>query len=284
MSKRENQSRHKKAFLDPTERFTGPFRFFHLPRELRDMVYDEVWPKTPWLHRATLPRRPSPLIDITAKYRKDIDGWTTDSHIPVCMLVSSVFLREAMEQYFREIDWMAKIPASYFTTRIYLSNLSFHEDSRFGTHWELESLLTNIKHPQWIPDADYSRIVIEVYKAWPMNLPILKKLEQGLREANGQTALFITFGVALHRTKSILRVDLSGLESIGFKLDKLVVEVICVKRQSYKRINELKPLIKTEIDRLGRALIGQSISSSFTSRANASPGDGAHWTFAVSRA
>jgi len=59
----------------PTARFTGPFRFFDLPRELRDMVYDSAWPATPNLYRATLYERPSPLIDITTHYGREVGGW-----------------------------------------------------------------------------------------------------------------------------------------------------------------------------------------------------------------
>jgi hypothetical protein len=32
--------------FEPTAKFTDPFRFLHLPFELRDEIYDEVWPST----------------------------------------------------------------------------------------------------------------------------------------------------------------------------------------------------------------------------------------------
>lgn len=59
----------------PTARFTGPFHFFDLPGELRDMIYGLAWPATPNLYRATFYERPSPLIDITTHYGQEADGW-----------------------------------------------------------------------------------------------------------------------------------------------------------------------------------------------------------------
>jgi hypothetical protein len=67
----------------PTSRFTGPFRLFDLPRELRDMIYYLAWTATPNLYRDTLYERPSPLIDITTHYRQEADGWMPDRHYPL---------------------------------------------------------------------------------------------------------------------------------------------------------------------------------------------------------
>jgi hypothetical protein len=81
---------------DINVRLTGPFRFFNLPRELRDLVYNEVWSHTPFLYPATLQRKPSPLVCIVLKYRKYADNWTTDNRFPPWLLVKTIFLDKAM--------------------------------------------------------------------------------------------------------------------------------------------------------------------------------------------
>jgi hypothetical protein len=267
---------------DPSARSTGIFRFFSLPRELRDLIYDEAWPSTPYLFRATLSNKPSPLIDITAEYRKSTQDWKTSSRIPSYMLVNRAFVDEAMKQFFRNVDWKAKIPASLFTTRVYLSNAAYHRDSILEAERELDLLTMGTKLLSWISDKDYSRTAIEVYPSWPMNLPILKKLEQGLRKTNGQKVLFVTLGVSLKRAKNILQVDLSRLEHIGFKIDKLVVGVFCnTAQQSAKRIDDLEQLLEVEMKRLGRAMIDGSTMSRVSQ--DTAIGTSVRWNFEISK-
>lgn len=61
-------------------------------------------------------------------------------------------------------------------------NSALHQEDVYReAEWGLEALCKGIKKLEWIPDTDYSRTTIELYKAWPMDLPILKKFERGLR-------------------------------------------------------------------------------------------------------
>lgn len=101
----------------------------------------------------------------------------------------------------------------------------------------------------WIPNSDYSRDVIEVYKAWPMDSPIMKKLEEGLRGPDGLKTLYMDLAVVLDRTKNIVAVDLSGLEAIGFSIDKLVVDVSCTEWNK-KKLDRLEGMMKEELRRL----------------------------------
>ncbi|KAF2827791.1 hypothetical protein CC86DRAFT_404836 [Ophiobolus disseminans] len=258
---RHQQVPSNKWSKSPNARFTGPYRFFSLSRELRDMVYDEVWPKTAQLCRYTKLRQSSPLIDITAMYRKSTRDWQSGHRIPDCFLVSKAFLDEAMKQYYRNVDWKAKIPGSYFTTRFWLTGSEFEGDAILETQRELDELLRGSMYLKWIPASYYSRSVIELYKAWPMHLPILKKLHRGLHETNGRRTLHVTFSVALNRAKPNIAVDLSSLENIGFKLDKTVVDVIIATKQPTELVDGLTRLLETEIKRLGCApMIGQRIS------------------------
>lgn len=273
-----------RAARGATARRNRPFRFFGLPRELRDMVYNEVWPHTPYLYRETLLRKASPLIDITTNYRKQTDGWTTDVRYPQWVLVSHAFLSEAMEQYFRNAEWLAKIPGSYFTTRIYLSSSKFSWESDFYLGYEIEDLRVGKKLLTWIPNDDYSRTVLELYKAWPMHMPILKKLEPGLCGSDGQKTLFITFGMEFRRTHTILAVDLSAIEAIGFRIDKLVVNITCTMSKREKIIERFRRLVGIEIERLGCVLIGQPSISAIVPTPYASVHGGERWTFEVHRA
>ncbi|QRC92265.1 hypothetical protein JI435_024050 [Parastagonospora nodorum SN15] len=153
----------------PTARFTGPFCFFDLPRELRHMICYLARTATPDLYRATLNERPSPLIDTTTHYQQEADGWMPDRHYPLCVRVSHAFLSEAMEQYFRNVGWVARIPGSIFTTRIYLNSAKFSNPSKFQIMLETSVLTCKRRIVGWIPNSDYSRDVIEVYNAWPMD-------------------------------------------------------------------------------------------------------------------
>jgi len=188
-----------------------------------------------------------------------------------------------MEQYFRNIGWFAKIPASLFTTRIFLSSAKYNNPSKFHIMLETSVLNCRRKIVGWIPNSDYSRDVIEVYKAWPMDPPILKKLEQGLRGPDGLKTLYINLAVVLERTKNIIAVDLSGLEAIGFSIDKLVVDVACTKWDKNK-LDRLEGMMKEELRRLGRALIGQQTTFTFTSRVHAGDIGGARWLFDIRKA
>lgn len=172
-----------------------------------------------------------------------------DRRYPLWVRVSHAFLSEAMEQYFRNVYWFARIPASLFTTRIHLSSAKYSNPSKFQIMLETSVLTCRRKIVGWIPNSDYSRDVIEVYKAWPMDSPIMKKLEEGLRGPDGPKTLYMDLAVVLDRTKNIVAVDLSGLEAIGFSIDKLVVDVSCTEWNK-KKLDRLEGMMKEELRRL----------------------------------
>ncbi|KAH3907413.1 hypothetical protein HBH56_188680 [Parastagonospora nodorum] len=249
----------------PTARFTGPFCFFDLPRELRHMICYLARTATPDLYRATLNERPSPLIDTTTHYQQEADGWMPDRHYPLCVRVSHAFLSEAMEQYFRNVGWVARIPGSIFTTRIYLNSAKFSNPSKFQIMLETSVLTCKRRIVGWIPNSDYSRDVIE----------------QGLRGPDGLKTLYMDLAVSLDRTKNVVAIDLSGLEAIGFSIDKLVVDVACTEWDK-KKLGQLEGMMKEELRRLGCALIGQQITFTFT-RAHPTEVRGARWLSEIRR-
>jgi hypothetical protein len=154
-----------------------------------------------------------------------------------------------MEQYFRNVGWVARIIGSIFTTRVYLSSAKFSNPSKFQIMLETSVLTCKRKIVGWIPNSDYSRDVIEVYKAWLMDPPIMKKLEQGLSGPDGLKTLYMDLAVVLDRTKNVVAVDLSGLEAIGFGIDKLVVDIACTEWDK-KKLGRLEGVMKEVLIRL----------------------------------
>ncbi|KAH4324555.1 hypothetical protein HBI28_068540 [Parastagonospora nodorum] len=109
----------------------------------------------------------------------------------------------------------------------------------------------------------------------------LKKLEQGLRGPDGLKTLYMDLAVSLDRTKNVVAIDLSGLEAIGFSIDKLVVDVACTEWDK-KKLGQLEGMMKEELRRLGCALIGQQITFTFT-RAHPTEVRGARWLSEIRR-
>lgn len=255
-----------------------PFPFFSLPRELQDQIYGEVWCSYPSFYRWAHDRQRSPLIDITADYKNTNPKCRPNNpRLPVCMLPSKQFVREALEQYFRKIDWTAKIPASLFTTRIFLFTAGHHSRAIFDLNTELGYIDNGNRLFYWIQNKEYSSTVIQTYQMWPITLPILRKFKKGLVEPNGLRSLHIAVGVSLPRAKGIVKVDLSDLERIGFSLDKLTVNVHYIRIESDERLNNLQQLMEAEVKRLGEVMIGRRVTLKFSSSLKA-------WKFEVTKA
>jgi hypothetical protein len=264
---------------------TRPFRFFDLPHEIRDIIYDEVWPHTPYLYQATLQCKPSPLICIVAQYRKEAEKWKTYNRFPPWLLANHAFLNEAMEQYFQNIDWRVRIPGSLFTTRIYLSSSGHRNDVWRELDFELSRVLQGDKTVDWIPTRDYSRNVPDIFN-WPMGLQILKKMEPGLRATNKakQKTLFVTLGIASTPTRRIDRVNLSGLEATRLNVDDLVVDVKLTKCDSNQLVDRVQNLFMMEIGRFRNVLLCRPTSRKMTLHIHQGYGGDHHWTFKVSKA
>jgi hypothetical protein len=226
------------------------------------MVYKEVWPKTPYLYRSTLLDKTSPLIDIASTFREKTDRWTTGTQFPEWVRVSRAFLSEAMEQYFRNVEWAARIPGSRFTTRVYLSSSEITWDSNFYIGNEINDIRMEQKLLIWVPDSGYSKTVLELYKASPMHMPILKKLEQRLRSLDSRKSLHIKFGISFHRTPTgvVTAVDLSAVDNISFHVERVVLDGTCTTRKGQKGLGGLSRLIRREFERLGRVLVGRPVT------------------------
>jgi hypothetical protein len=273
----------KTVELEPTVCFTGPFRFFDLLPEIRGLVFDEVWSKLPSLWQATLPQQLSPLLDVWAMYRKREAVCHGSNRLPLWLCVSRAFLREGMDQFWRNIDWRAMIPGSFFTTRFFLGSSEMHYDMDKKMAYQLRSIPNNGAQPTWDPISHYSHTVIGVRKLSLLQWTMLRKFEKSLRMANGRKQLSVIFGVDLLYTYRVTRVDLSGLEHINFELDDLVVDVVCKpSSRANISVDEIRTLIQDEVVRLGTVMVGQGSILNFSSKPHALiPAE--HWTFKVSK-
>jgi hypothetical protein len=162
--------------------------------------------------------------------------------------------------------------------------LRFTCDSNFYISNELDDLRMNKKLLSWIPYSDDSRTVVEPYKACPMHMLILKKPEQGLRDSGGRKTLHIAFSISFHREPNTTAVDLSAIENIGFRVGRVVLNVMCTNCKQQKNLERMRRLIHIEIERLGRVLVGRPVTPAFTRVPYAFPDGGAHWHFEMQKA
>jgi hypothetical protein len=80
------------------------------------------------------------------------------------------------------------------------------------------------------------------------DLSILKKLEKTLRGADGLKTFYISFDIALRFVDSTNGADLHVIETAGFTLDRLVVDILCDDWESHgKRTEGLQALVQAEV-------------------------------------
>jgi hypothetical protein len=95
--------------------------------------------------------------------------------------------------------------------------------------------------------------------------------------------LVIVFATYLERLNRKPIVDLSGFESLGFKLDILWVEAIALNNNdSRDGVAGLLSITKEEITRLGRVLVGKGASLKVAYGSVSGWGNTSHWRFEVS--
>ncbi|KAF2123437.1 hypothetical protein P153DRAFT_435904 [Dothidotthia symphoricarpi CBS 119687] len=252
------------ASPNPTVQFTGTFRFFDLPRELRDMIYHEVWPTTPELYQHVIDKSQRHLgcqgcrQGLFAAYqpRTPRDPCRNEYALPSWLQASKAFLEEAMDQYYRKCQWMAKVPGGHITTTFHFGNQQVTAQTSVDIVYNLRRLQKNRKTTRCLSEHP-SQASIEVKNIWPINSTLLKRMENGLRQLDGCKSLLIMFGVALKHINSEVTVDLSAFETTGLELDKLVVDVHQSCAVAFaERADMLYSLLQLEIERLGTVLVG----------------------------
>ncbi|RMZ68597.1 xaa-pro dipeptidase [Pyrenophora seminiperda CCB06] len=244
------------SVITPTASPTGPFNFFGLPRELRDAIYAEVWPTTASLYHDMVESSKLQL-DFGISYNVQEGAQKKLHSYPSWARVNRQFLRESMEQFYRNFHVHGQVPGSRVTTSFRFGRVEDAAHEREEAEKELACVLRGKPVlPGYIPEAIYPHKVIEVTKTWPINLSSLKRFEHGLLDKNGKRSLCITFGIAIGYLYSPT-IDLSAFEATGFELDELVVEVVF--RLKYCTIkNKVFSLVQGEVKRLGSVLVGES--------------------------
>jgi hypothetical protein len=123
-------------------------------------------------------------------------------------------------------------------------------------------------HSAPMPIADDPYVGVQETHLWPKGMHLLIKLNNQLRDAHGIGTLTITFGIKLKKIAQSgkpISVDLSKFERSRLSLDKLIVNVPGIDARhglfidEADKIKKLWPLVKAEVARIGRVLIGPNI-------------------------
>jgi hypothetical protein len=171
------------TMLDPTANFNGPFRFFDFPAELRVMVYHEVWLSLTSLVHDMEEGGPQQRLYIFACYKQSKTDEACTVTLPEWICVDKTFLKESLNQFYRNCDWMAQVPGSQLTTNI---STGFRCDATahvvdYGMPEDLELLQEGYSPwPMWIEDSGYSPDRIEVMQSAQSDLAIPKQMERSL--------------------------------------------------------------------------------------------------------
>lgn len=99
----------------PSEGMTG---LFHLPRELRDMVYHDAWSSgfsAFYTRPSAKPLRILATYKQSKCYQKKL-GFFMSPLLPPWVLADRIICREAMDQFFRHCVWFALVPGNHITT------------------------------------------------------------------------------------------------------------------------------------------------------------------------
>jgi hypothetical protein len=188
------QTKHttKTEPITETKGFYAPFPFFDLPRvscqslrvlnmcltllpqELRDMLYDKVWPETSCKSINML--SPSARVDIYTAYRPPNQVYLCNSYLSYWSLVSKKFLREAMAQYFQKVDWHANVPSSHFSTPLFLSNSRSAPIRSILLEEEIRYAFANRKIHRDAESNNYTRKPLRVIDSSPTTLSIKKEI------------------------------------------------------------------------------------------------------------
>ncbi|KAJ4373325.1 hypothetical protein N0V83_003619 [Neocucurbitaria cava] len=266
--------------LDPTANFTGPFRFFDFPRELRDMVYNQCWlPTTSYFK---LPQNDPERQHMAIMTWGRCERSPPPAHsYPIWFYVNKCFRAEAFEEFYVRCGLLAFIEGSYLTTRFYCGVVGTESSHRHTVNWEVKKLLATGAVPTTEPSNDYLAPVVNAIEPWPVSMATLKEMKNALVDDQGHRGLHIAFAV-IKKVKPGVTVDLSVFESTGFTLDKLVVEVFHIDHGYFiPHADILLIALKAEVSRLGHVLVGQkSRVSLYVETKLAVP----NWRFSVTKA
>jgi hypothetical protein len=183
-----------------------------------------------------------------------------------------------MQQFFRNYSLELSLPGSNATPVFQFGSERRNQELTHFAYLDLYEGYTVYTH---ISPYYYAHNTIEL-----MDLRLVHNMKHGLRSGDWgedkRKTLVIAFSVRLERLNRPI-VDLSGFETLGFKLDVLKVDVVVGgDDEAGDSVKCLFPIMKAEVKSLGVYLVGNGTSLKVTHGLVEDAENFSHWRFEVS--
>ncbi|KAJ4376561.1 hypothetical protein N0V86_006674 [Didymella sp. IMI 355093] len=276
---------------NPITALSGSLRFFDLPPELRDIVYNELWRTTPKLRKhAVLHDGTRNTLRLVAAHR-DVQNILDDqivlSTVPDWCTTNKNFHKEAMAEFYSNCQWVASAPGTGVATPFMLCAGCPNRENKM-----LEIVRHHLRHdiPAAANPPQKLRIGVRRSSVWPTGLSLLIEMECSLRDKDGVKMLVVSFEIVLKMiSEGVVRleVDLEDFEETRFSLDRLVVQLPTVAAEDHGLGDEadlVYDLVEIEVRRLASVLVEAStrIDSSLESWVSKGEDYGC-WKFTVQK-
>ncbi|KAF2792719.1 hypothetical protein K505DRAFT_362634 [Melanomma pulvis-pyrius CBS 109.77] len=188
-----------------------PFRFFHLPRELRDQIYDEVWKKHPMV---TFPYRG---LKLHIHYD---GGHACSKYLPTWLLTNKSMLEEGLEQ-------LARKSTTYWTPSINFITSTKPSPLLVPTH--IRNLNVQLGDLKYTPDK--TQPPSQQPRSATLGVQDWKKTDMECLGSAATELKTLRLKLSLGQTRKLKKrhdwtVDLSAIELLASKLEKLEVWIV----------------------------------------------------------
>ncbi|KAL1598355.1 hypothetical protein SLS59_007039 [Nothophoma quercina] len=247
--------------IDPDANFTGHFRIYDLPQELCNLIFAEVCRTLPRLLHVTRIGDLTITVHLLPKATDQRVCRATTLHLSTWLRKHKRFIQDL----YHFGGWTAAVPGVSPTTSFNLSTEVFMDTSLCKASNELrqsQARQGRHKSERMITDADNAFIDTNLQQSLTPGAALLRRLVRSMADCMGEKVLYLSFGLdtsLFQRITGQIKIDLSGLETLGLELDRLVVQVPMwdVPGRTSKEMEHMVCVgLEREIDRLGRALIG----------------------------
>ncbi|KAF2737216.1 hypothetical protein EJ04DRAFT_510557 [Polyplosphaeria fusca] len=232
-------------------------QFLQLPRELRNIVYGELWKHTPnvWYYIGT--------AMVSVFYNNS--PLTASVHIlPPWLRCSKQILAEGMERLHSCSPWTLDLDGTASTSPFYIGAQS---ESFTDEHYFWDGVCGSYLRRDFPWSCEASSDSIEILKHQSSALERLARFPSAIQDKNGRRILKIVVGIRasdLSAATVVKPFDLSTLESFRVCLD--ILEVFVVARYKDWRHEQEKYWLKDidstfldEVSRLGNIMVGPNI-------------------------
>ena len=273
---------------------TAVFRFFDLPREIRDLIYNYTWELTSEIernseghpHRMRGQGTMESMKEIAMRYLQPMStphsSWDFASTAPPAwVLVSKQFLHEATEQlYHLSIIW-GIIPAERS-----MIEFEFECRPRGGKIWLAEAQLASLTEEYLHMEEDIAQDAFSYtdtvfVESWPMEMNVLRKLESVFVGRKDRKTLCISFRIYRDRIANLAPLDFSAFDALGFNIEKLVFRILDLPPLTNEAATTLYSLFEPGMLRLGRLLVGEGIRMDFDEAFRDHERSSPYWRFEI---